>query len=96
MTGAQLRWGLENMDITDAQIKKLGFEGVMKPVSTSCKDHMGAGAARVHTWDGGKWVFTSDWLDADMSIINPMVKAAADKYAAEKGLKRRPASDCSS
>jgi branched-chain amino acid transport system substrate-binding protein len=57
---------------------------------------MGAGAARVHTWDGTKWVFTSDWLEADMAIINPMVKAAADKYAAGKGLKRRPATDCSS
>ncbi|MEZ7833809.1 MAG: ABC transporter substrate-binding protein [Burkholderiaceae bacterium] len=96
VTGAEMRWGLENLDITEAQIKKIGLNGVMKPVSTSCKDHMGAGAARVHTWDGTKWVFTSDWLEADMAIINPMVKAAADKYAAGKGLKRRPASDCSS
>ena len=40
----------------------------------------------MHTWDGTKWNFTSDWLQADEQIIKPMVKAAADKYAAEKKL----------
>ena len=68
----------------------------MRPVSTSCADHMGAAWARIHTWDGAKWNFTSDWLQADMQIINPMVKQAADKYAGEKKLTRRPASDCQS
>jgi hypothetical protein len=47
---------------------------------------MGANWARVHTWDGSKWNFTSDWYQADEQIIKPMVKAAADKYAAEKKL----------
>ena len=39
----------------------------MRPVSTSCADHMGAAWARIHTWDGTKWVFSSDWLQADES-----------------------------
>ena len=46
----------------------------MRPISTSCADHMGATWARVHTWDGAKWNFTSDWLQADEQIIKPMVK----------------------
>ena len=45
---------------------------------------MGANWARVHTWDGSKWKFSSDWLQADESILKPMVKAAADKYAVER------------
>ena len=57
---------------------------------------MGAAWARVHTWDGAKWNFTCDWLQADEQIIKPMVKAAADKYAGEKKLTRRPAADCQS
>ena len=36
----------------------------------------------------------SDWYQADESILKPMVKAAGDKYAAEKKLTRRDASDC--
>jgi branched-chain amino acid transport system substrate-binding protein len=96
MTGEQARWGYENLNLTQAKLDALGFKGVMRPVSTSCQDHMGAGWARVHTWDGAKWNFSSDWLQADQQIIKPMVKAAADKYAAEKKLTRRTPADCQS
>ena len=96
MTGEQARWGYENLNLTQAKLDALGFKGVMRPVSTSCQDHMGAAWARVHTWDGAKWNFSSDWLQADDQIIRPMVKAAADKYAAEKKLTRRTPADCQS
>ena len=96
MTGTQVRWGLENLNLTQAKLDGLGFKGVMRPISTSCQDHMGAAWARVHTWDGAKWQFTSDWLQADKQILNPMVKEAADKYAAEKKLERRTPADCNS
>jgi branched-chain amino acid transport system substrate-binding protein len=94
MTGEQTRWGLENLALDQKKLDALGFAGVMRPVSTSCRDHLGANWARVHTWDGAKWNFTSDWLQADEQIINPMAKAAADKYAAEKKLERRTPADC--
>jgi branched-chain amino acid transport system substrate-binding protein len=96
MTGEQARWGYENLNLTQAKLDALGFKGVMRPISTSCKDHMGASWARVHTWDGTKFVWSSDWLQGDEQIINPMVKAAADKYAAGKKLTRRTGADCQS
>jgi branched-chain amino acid transport system substrate-binding protein len=65
-------------------------------VSTSCADHMGSAWARVHTWDGAKFNWSSDWLQADDSIIRPLVKASAEKYGAEKKLSRRDAKDCGS
>jgi branched-chain amino acid transport system substrate-binding protein len=57
---------------------------------------MGSAWARVHTWDGSKFTWSSDWLQADQSIINPLVKASADQYAAEKKLNRRAPADCNS
>ena len=96
MSGEQARWGYENLALDQKKLDALGFAGVMRPVSTSCADHMGANWARVHTWDGAKWVFTSDWLQGDDQIIKPMVKVAADKYAAEKKLTRRTPEDCQS
>ncbi|MBL8372119.1 MAG: ABC transporter substrate-binding protein [Burkholderiaceae bacterium] len=96
MTGEQARWGYENLNLTQAKLDALGFKGVMRPISTSCADHMGAAWARIHTWDGTKWVFSSDWYQGDEQIIKPMVKAAADKYAAEKKLTRRTPQDCQS
>ena len=96
MTGEQVRYGLENLNLTQAKLDALGFKGVMRPISTSCQDHMGAAWARIHTWDGAKFNWSSDWYQADEQIIKPMVKAAADKYAAEKKLTRRDAKDCQS
>ena len=96
MTGEQARWGYENLNLTQPKLDALGFKGVMRPVSTSCADHMGSAWARVHTWDGSKFVWASDWLQADEQIIKPMVKSSADKYAAEKKLTRRAPADCQS
>ena len=96
MTGEQVRWGLENLNLTQAKLDALGFKGVMRPISTSCVDHMGAAWARIHTWDGTQWKFTSDWLQADEQVIKPLVKSTAAKYAAEKKITPRTPADCQS
>ena len=86
MTGEQVRWGLENLALDQKKLDALGFAGVMRPISTSCADHMGAAWARIHTWDGSEVELHVRLVQADEQIIKPMVKAAADKYAAEKKL----------
>jgi len=96
MTGEQVRWGLENLALDQKKLDALGLAGVMRPLSTSCIDHMGSSWVRVHTWDGSKWNFSSDWMQADEQILKPMVRAAADKYAAEKKITRRTPADCQS
>jgi len=96
MNGEQVRWGLENLNLTQAKLDALGFKGVMRPISTSCVDHQGSNWARIHTWDGKGWKFTSDWLQADDQVLKPLIKQTADKYAAEKKLQRRTPADCQS
>jgi len=96
MTPEQVRWGLENLNLDQKRLDALGFADVMRPLSTSCADHMGSTWARVHTWDGGKWAMSSDWYQADEQILKPMVKAGAEKYLADKKLTRRTTQDCQS
>jgi branched-chain amino acid transport system substrate-binding protein len=96
VSGEQARWGYENLALDQKKLDALGFAGVMRPISTSCADHRGSTWARVHTWDGKKWNFSSDWYQSDEQVIKPMIKAAADKYAAEKKLARRTPADCQS
>ncbi|HSW19876.1 MAG TPA: ABC transporter substrate-binding protein [Ramlibacter sp.] len=96
MTPDQVRWGLENLALDQKKLDALGFAGVMRPLSTSCADHMGSTSVRVHTWDGSKWAFSSDWYQADEQIIKPMVKAGADRYLQDKKLQRRDVADCQS
>jgi branched-chain amino acid transport system substrate-binding protein len=84
MTGEQVRWGLENLNLTADRLKQLGFENELQPIKVSCEDHEGARVGRIQTWDGKDWKITSDWYTSDDSVIAPMVKEAAAKYAAEK------------
>ena len=93
MTGEQVRWGFEHLELTEARIKELGLDGMLLPIKFSCADHEGnARKARVHQWDGKAWKVISDWYAVDDSVIAPMVKDTAAKYAAEKKLTPR---DCS-
>ncbi|MDP2794242.1 MAG: ABC transporter substrate-binding protein [Sulfurisoma sp.] len=94
MSGEQVRWGLENLDLDQKALDGLGFAGVMRPVQTSCLDHMGSSWVRVHTWDGAKWNFSSDWYQADEKVIRPMVMLASGRYAEEKKLKPRTPEEC--
>ncbi len=96
VTPEQARWGYENLNLTQAKLDALGFKGVLRPISTSCADHMGSAWGRIHTWDGAKFTWSSDWMQADEQLIRPMVKSSAEKYAAEKKWTRRTPQDCQS
>ena len=89
LTPEQVRWGYENLDLTAARLKTLGFGEIMRPVKTSCSNHMGTDWARIVQWDGGKWNITSDWYQADKTHIEPLVKEYAAKYAKEKNITPR-------
>lgn len=94
MTAEQVRWGLENLNLTEERLKELGFDGVIGPLQTSCANHQGSTTVRVHEWDGKQWGNLSQWYEADASILEPLIQEGADRYLAEKGLKRREQSDC--
>ncbi|MBM3642860.1 MAG: ABC transporter substrate-binding protein [Alphaproteobacteria bacterium] len=92
LTGEQIRWGLENLDLSAARIKELGFEGALKPLKISCGDHEGTRSGRVHQWTGKEWKVISDWYEGDDKLLVPMVRDTSAKYAEEKKITAR---DCS-
>ncbi len=94
MTGEQVRWGLENLNLDQKTLDAMGFAGVMRPVQTSCLDHMGASWVRVQTWDGGKWMPGNDWYQADDKLLRGMVLNASRKYAEEKKITPRTPEQC--
>jgi branched-chain amino acid transport system substrate-binding protein len=92
MTGEQVRWGLENLVIDDAYLKKLGAAGFMQPLKVSCLDHEGGGAVKFQQWDGKQWKVITDWIPSDQKLVRPMIEASAAQYAKEKNITPR---DCS-
>ncbi|ANN74147.1 ABC transporter permease [Bordetella bronchialis] len=86
MTPEQVRWGFENLNLTQGRLNQLGFGEIMRPVKTSCANHMGADWARIVQWDGAKFKVVSDWYQSDKSMVDPLVKEAAAKYAKDKNI----------
>lgn len=92
MTGDEIRWGFENINLTAARLKELGLYGMMPPMRLSCEDHEGAGVVKIIQWDGTRWVtVTPDWISSDRKFIRAMVEESAAKYAAENKITLR---DC--
>jgi branched-chain amino acid transport system substrate-binding protein len=91
MTPEQVRWGYENLNIDQARLEELGFAKLMRPVKTTCANHMGDDWARIIQWDGKKFNVVSDWYQSNPEYVNPLIKSLGDKYAAEKKLQVR---DC--
>lgn len=92
ITGEQMRWALEHLNIDNKRLKALGAEGFMPDLKVTCADHEGSGKVKFQQWDGSKWNVITDWIDADQSIVRPMIEESAAKYAKEKGITPR---DCS-
>ncbi len=77
LTGEQVRWGFENLNLTDAALDKLGMKGFTHAVKTSCEDHEGNGPVLIQQWDGKKWAVVSEWVQPMRDVVRPKIEAAA-------------------
>jgi branched-chain amino acid transport system substrate-binding protein len=76
-TAEQVRWGMENLNITEKRLEELGMKGLMRPLKVSCDNHEGNGLALVQQWDGKKWTIVSDWIEPMRDVVRPKLEAAA-------------------
>ncbi len=81
INGEDMRRGLESLNISEARLKEIGLAGFAAPVQVSCGDHNGHHKVFVATWDGTKWVKSSDWIDPIKDKVRPLIEAAAKDYA---------------
>lgn len=91
LTGEQVQWGFENLNITQETIDKLGLTGLMSPIKLSCNDHEGGGAVVIQQWDGKNWNYVSDFINPRRELLTKMYEASAAQYAKEKNITPR---DC--
>jgi branched-chain amino acid transport system substrate-binding protein len=89
LTGVQVQWGLEHLTLTPASLKEMGAEGLIPPLTLSCRDHEGGGGVKFQQWDGKQWTAITDWMATDQALVRPLVEASAAKYAQDKGITPR-------
>ncbi len=92
LTGEQVRWGLENLNITEARLDQIGLKGFTHPVKVTCEDHEGNGPVMIQQWDGKKWNIVSDWIAPMREVIRPKLELAAVEEGKKLGYTMR---DCS-
>ncbi|MPZ56523.1 MAG: ABC transporter substrate-binding protein [Rhizobiales bacterium] len=81
VNGADVRRGLETLNISEARWKELGLPEFAAPITAvSCADHNGHHAAYMQQWDGTKWVKVSDWIVPMKDKVRPLLEAAATDY----------------
>jgi branched-chain amino acid transport system substrate-binding protein len=92
VTGEQVQWALEHLNIDEGRLKTLGASGFMPPLRTSCSDHEGSGLVRFMRWDGTKWNVITNWMSPapeDRKLVQAKYVDSAMKYAKEKGITPR-------
>ena len=86
VSGEQVQWALERLDLDEKRLQRLGAEGFMPVLSTSCTNHEGAGEVRFLRWDGSRWNAVTDWvapLPADRELLRRKYSESAMRYANE-------------
>ena len=91
MTGEQVRWGLENLELTAEGLAGLGLAGFTQPLKVTCEDHEGNGPVYIQQWNGETWDMVSDWISPMREVVRAQIEKAAAEYAKENNITPR---DC--
>ena len=93
ITPAQMRDGMEALEITEEKMASLGLPNFGPTFSVSCENHGGTGLVGVTQWDADSksWSLISDFAETDMDVIGPLIEEDSAAYAAENNIE----SNCS-
>ena len=81
--GADVRRGLETLNITEARWTELGLPKFAGPIQLTCQDHNGHRPAFVQRWDGTKWAQVSGLIEPDTAQLKKLLDEAAADYVAK-------------
>lgn len=85
---SMMRDGMEALDMTAAKMDALGVPGIGPVFSVSCENHGGSGLGLVQQWDASAkvWNPLTDFIEPDNAVIDPLIKADSEAFAAENGI----------
>lgn len=93
ITGEEMQWALENLDLSDDDIAAIGAKGLVPPVTVTCENHEGQNpAVLIQQWNGKEYEIISDWIPAMADLTRPILEEEAANYAKEQGLEARSCS----
>ena len=93
INAAQMRDGMEALNITADSMAALGLPDFGPEFSVSCASHGGSGVGKVQQWDASSktWSVVTDWIASDREVIDPLIAEDSDAFAKENSISMR---DC--
>jgi branched-chain amino acid transport system substrate-binding protein len=93
ITSGMMRDGLEALSVTNELMAAAGMPKFGPEFSVSCANHGGPGNVGIQQWDGKtrQWKLIGDFEAPDVKLINELIKADSEAYAAENNITPR---DC--
>jgi len=88
INSAQMRDGMENLEITEAKMEGLGLPNFGPEFKVSCENHGGNGFGAVSQWDAaaGQFTLITEYYQSDQDVIQPLVDEDSAAFAAENGI----------
>ena len=83
LSGAMMRWGLENVSLSQADLERIGIADMAPPIRLRCADHGALAKVRVHQWsaDNQEWSIVSDgWIDGYSDFSSRTMNERAERY----------------
>ncbi|MFA3916925.1 ABC transporter substrate-binding protein [Ruegeria hyattellae] len=88
ITSAQMRDGMEALEITEAKMAELGLPNFGPTFSVNCKNHGGDALVGVTQWDAANktWSMISEFKATDGDVIGPLIDEDSSAYAGENNI----------
>ena len=91
ITPAQMRDGMEALEITNARLAELGLNDFGPEIKVSCENHGGPGLGAIQQWDANakKWSLVTDFIGADREVVDALIMEDSMAYAKENKIEMR-------
>ena len=91
ITPGMMRDGMEALEMTPEKMAELGLPNFGPTFSVSCENHGGEGLGAIAQWDASakSWSLITDFIEPDASIIDPLILADSEAFAAENAIEQR-------
>jgi len=80
VSGADVRRGLENLDVSTDRLREIGLDGFTEPIRLNCTDHNGHRPTYIQQWHGAAWLKISGKIPPLNSKLDPLLDAAVKDF----------------
>lgn len=94
ISGADMRVGLEQLEIDNARFEAMGMKGFGHPFKLGCADHSGHAPGFIQRFDGRQFLRTTDWITPMTDKVAEVIEPYKRKFLEDNPSWNRPAAAC--